>query len=125
KSELHPNQLIISVAAGVSTDTIQKEMGMDIPVIRAMPNTSATIGYSATAIAKGTYAMKQHIDMAKQLFNTIGITVEVIEKNLDIVTGISGSGPAYIYYLVESMEAEAVALGLEADVAQALINQTI
>lgn len=125
KSKLQPNQLIISVVAGVSTDTIQKEIGLEIPVIRAMPNTSATIGYSATAIAKGTYATNQHIDMAKKLFNTIGITVEVIEKNIDIVTGISGSGPAYIYYLVEAMEAEAVALGLEADIAQALINQTI
>ncbi len=125
KSELHSNQLIISVAAGVSTDTIQKEIGLEIPVIRAMPNTSATIGYSATAIAKGTYATNQHIDMAKQLFNTIGMAVEVAEKNIDIVTGISGSGPAYIYYLVEAMAAEATALGLEADIAQALINQTI
>lgn len=125
KSELQINQLIISVVAGISTETIEKEIGLDIPVIRSMPNTSATIGHSATAISKGKYATNEHIHMAQKLFNTIGITVEVEEKNMDVVTGISGSGPAYIYYFVEALEAEAVKLGLSEDVAQTLINQTI
>lgn len=125
KAHLHTNQLIISVVAGVSTDIIKNEVDLDIPIIRAMPNTSATIGYSATAITRGQFATQDDVTIAKQLFDTIGMTVEVAEKNIDIVTGLSGSGPAYVYYLVEALEAEAVALGLDADTAEALIMQTV
>lgn len=125
KSQLHKNQLIVSVAAGVSTGMILAEIGLDISIIRAMPNTSAAIGYSATAISKGKHATENDSGIAKRLFNTIGITVEVAEENIDIVTGISGSGPAYIYYFVEALEAEAVALGLDNNTAQSLIIQTV
>src|SRR5690625_764820 len=90
-----------------------------------MPNTSISIGYSATAISKGTFANENHLNTSTLLFNTIGTTVLVKEDKMDIVTGISGSGPAYIYYLVEAMERVAVEKGLDQKTAQLLITQTI
>lgn len=125
KSLIQPNQLIISVVAGVSTDYISQLLGMDNPIIRAMPNTSASIGYAATAISKGKYANDQHVDMAKQLFNTIGITVLIEEDDMHIVTAISGSGPAYFYYMVEALEKAAIESGLDPSIAKTLITQTI
>lgn len=125
KDFVHTNQLIVSVIAGVKTTEIEALLNLQIPVIRAMPNTSASIGYSATAITKGQYATEQHIEMSTSLFNTIGITVVVDEEKMDIVTGISGSGPAYIYYLVEAMESVAVENHLDPEIASLLITQTI
>src|SRR5699024_10169400 len=125
KNYIHSKQLIVSVAAGVSTTDIEKQMNNEIPVIRVMPNTSALIGYSATAISKGKFAGDEHIKLSTQLFNTIGITVVVNERDMDAVTGISGSGPAYIYYLVEAMEKVAIESGLDPQTAKLLINQTV
>lgn len=125
KSYLKPNQIVISVAAGVSTDYISLLVKGDNPIIRAMPNTSASIGLSATALAKGNTATEKHLTVAEQLFKTIGMTVNVEEQKMDAVTAISGSGPAYIYYLVEAMEKVAIDLGLDADIAKSLIIQTI
>lgn len=125
KPFLKQNQIIISVAAGISTDYISLLIDQDNPVIRAMPNTSASIGLSSTALTKGKTATENHLTIAEQLFNTIGMTVSVEEKNMNVVTAISGSGPAYIYYLAEAMETAAIDLGLDADVAKALIAQTV
>lgn len=125
KQLVHEGQLIVSVAAGVSTETITKLFDREIPVVRAMPNTSASIGASATAIAGGTYATEDHMLQAKALFNTIGTTTVVNEADMHIVTGISGSGPAYFYYMVEAMEQAAVEAGLEPEVAGELITQTV
>lgn len=118
-------QLIISVVAGVSTDAIAKSLGKNVPIIRTMPNTSATIGYSATAICKGEFATKKHIAQANEIFEAIGTVSIVDEKQMHIVTGISGSGPAYIYYLVEAMEEAAIEAGFEKDIAYELIVQVI
>src|SRR5690625_2511614 len=107
------DQLIISVVAGVSTEQIAKNLNKDIAVIRTMPNTSATIGYSATAVCKGTYATDEHLKQAVRLFEAIGTVSVVEEEQMHIVTGISGSGPAYIYYLVEAMERAAMEEGLD------------
>src|SRR5699024_5397939 len=85
------DQLIISVVAGVSTEAIVKSIGKNVPVIRTMPNTSATIGYSATAICKGKFATEQHIDQANEIFEAIGTVSIVEEKQMHVVTGISGS----------------------------------
>lgn len=119
------DQLIVSVIAGVSTDAIVKSIGKNVPVIRTMPNTSATIGHSATAICKGEFATDHHLAQAKQLFEAIGTVSVVREEQMHIVTGISGSGPAYIYYLVEAMEQAALAEGLDEKTAKQLITQTI
>lgn len=125
KEYIKPGQLIVSVVAGVSTDHISQLIGKDTPVIRAMPNTSASIGFSATAITKGKYAVERHLNMCEALFNTIGTTVVIEEKDMHIVTAVSGSGPAYAYYLVEALEKAAIQSGLDQDVAKVLITQTI
>lgn len=125
KAYMKPNQLIISVIAGISTDHISDLIGSDVPVVRAMPNTSASIGHSATAISAGKYALDEHLGDAEALFNTIGTTTIVKEADMHIVTGISGSGPAYIYYLVEAMEKAAIESGLDENVAMDLITQTV
>lgn len=125
KNFIKPNQLIVSVVAGVSSDDITKLIGKDVAVIRAMPNTSAAVGYSATAISKGENALDKHIEMSKQLFKTIGTTVVIAEKDMHAVTGLSGSGPAYVYYFAEAMENVAIELGFDQEMAKSLITQTI
>ncbi|KXG11165.1 Pyrroline-5-carboxylate reductase [Anoxybacillus sp. P3H1B] len=119
------HQLIISVLAGVTTDTIVSLIGKPVAVVRAMPNTSAAIGQSATAISCGRYANDSHLATAQALFETVGIVTAVNEEDLHAVTGLSGSGPAYVYYLVEAMEKAADEIGLEREVAKDLILQTI
>ncbi|KFZ43061.1 pyrroline-5-carboxylate reductase [Anoxybacillus flavithermus] len=118
-------QLIISLLAGVTTDTITSFIGKKMPVIRAMPNTSAAIRKSATALSSGRYASDDHLAVAKKLFETVGIATVVEEQHLHAVTGLSGSGPAYVYYLVEAMEKAADEIGLEREIAKELILQTI
>lgn len=125
KQYIKPKQLVVSVVAGVSTKHIEELLSGEYAIIRTMPNTSASIGYSATAIAKGTYATEQHVVMGESLFQGIGTTETIDEKDMHIVTGISGSGPAYIYYLVEAMEAAALEAGLDPTVAKALLTQTV
>lgn len=124
KENILSHQLIISVAAGISTDCISDQFDMDIPIIRALPNMPASIGFSATALAKGKNATEEHIKMTEALFNTIGTTVIIDEKDMHTVTGLSGSGPAYIYYLAEAMEKAAIEIGMDKDEATALISQT-
>ncbi len=125
KKYIEAHQLVISVVAGVSTDFITDKLEKEVAVIRAMPNTSATIGYSATAITKGKFAADTHIALAKKLFEAIGAVSVVEEEKMHIVTGISGSGPAYVYYLVEALEKAALEEGLDEKTAKQLITQTI
>ncbi|WP_458412583.1 pyrroline-5-carboxylate reductase ProI [Schinkia sp. CFF1] len=125
KPYITDQQMLISVIAGVSTRSMKELLELTIPIIRAMPNTSATIGKSATAISRGSYANEGHEAIAKKLFLTIGTVSIVAEEDLHAVTGLSGSGPAYVYYLVEAMEKAAVDLGLAKDVSKELILQTI
>src|SRR5690625_2177002 len=109
-----------------SSDVCSSDLiGKRNPVVRTMPNTSATIGLSATAMCKGTYATDEHITEAKKLFESIGTVSVVTEEKMHIVTGLSGSGPAYIYYMVEAMYEAAEAEGLDVGVAKQLITQTI
>ena len=125
KKYIQAHQLVISVVAGVSTGFITDKLEKEVAVIRAMPNTSATIGYSATAITKGKFATDTHIALAKKLFEAIGAVSVVEEEKMHIVTGISGSGPAYVYYLVEALEKAALEEGLDEKTAKQLITQTI
>ncbi|GAA0435091.1 pyrroline-5-carboxylate reductase ProI [Lentibacillus halophilus] len=125
RDHLDTGQLLISIAAGVSTETISQMLGRDIPVIRAMPNTSAAAGASATAITRGKFATEDHLATALELFSTLGTATEVAEEDMHTVTAIAGSGPAYVYYLVESMEAAAIEAGLNKQTAQELLIQTI
>ncbi|HDX9580444.1 TPA: pyrroline-5-carboxylate reductase [Bacillus pseudomycoides] len=119
------NQLIISLLAGVSTASIITLLKKDVPIIRAMPNTSSAILKSATAISPSAHAKEEHIMLVKTLFETIGLVSVVEEKHMHAVTALSGSGPAYIYYVVEAMENAAKQIGLEETAAKSLILQTM
>ncbi|WP_416728907.1 pyrroline-5-carboxylate reductase [Fictibacillus sp. JL2B1089] len=119
------HQLIISVMAGISTETLTDWLQLNNPVMRAMPNTSASIGHSATALSSGMYALQSHIEKSLELFETIGTVTLVREEKLHIVTGLSGSGPAYIYYIAEAMQKAAEELNLSEEEAKTLITQTL
>ncbi|ARZ64246.1 pyrroline-5-carboxylate reductase [Bacillus thuringiensis serovar brasilensis] len=125
KEDIHNNLLIVSLLAGVSTHSIRDLLQKDVPIIRAMPNTSAAILKSATAISPSKHATAEHIQTAIALFETIGLVSVVEEEDMHAVTALSGSGPAYIYYVVEAMEAAAKKIGLKEDVAKSLILQTM
>ncbi|EEM88047.1 MULTISPECIES: pyrroline-5-carboxylate reductase ProI [Bacillus cereus group] len=125
KEDIHNNLLIVSLLAGVSTHSIRDLLQKDVPIIRAMPNTSAAILKSATAISPSKHATAEHIHTAIALFETIGLVSVVEEEDMHAVTALSGSGPAYIYYVVEAMEAAAKKIGLKEDVAKSLILQTM
>ncbi|MFP7297745.1 pyrroline-5-carboxylate reductase [Neobacillus niacini] len=122
---LNEQMLVVSVLAGVSTSTIETLARLPIAIVRAMPNTSAAVGKSATAVAVNERVTPQQIQLMKNLFGTVGLTTFVEEEQLDAVTGLSGSGPAYIYYLIEAMEKSAVEVGLDKEMASELIVQTL
>ncbi|MBU8916336.1 pyrroline-5-carboxylate reductase [Bacillus sp. FJAT-29953] len=122
---LRGDMLIVSVLAGVSTESIEALAGKPLSIARAMPNTSAAVGKSATAIAVNGRVSEEQLETARQLFGTVGLAEFVEEVQLDAVTGLSGSGPAYIYYLIETMEKSAVEIGLEKEMAKQLIVQTL
>jgi pyrroline-5-carboxylate reductase len=125
--QIRPNvskkQLIISVAASVPTSQIEKALG-DVAVIRAMPNTPCVLGVGMTALCKGKFADARQVETACALFNIVGKTVVVDEKHMDAVTGLSASGPAYIYIILESLAEAGVKVGLPRDVATLLAAQT-
>jgi len=111
------------VAASVPTSQIEKALG-DVAVVRAMPNTPCAQGCGMTALCKGKFADAQHVETACTLFNVVGKTVVVDEKHMDAVTGLSASGPAYIYIILESLAEAGVKVGLPRDVATLLAAQT-
>lgn len=121
---LTERQLVISVAASVPNSLIEKALGTAIPVIRAMPNTPCFVGCGMTAIAKGAHATIKHVELAIAMFNVVGRTVVVDEKHMDAVTGLSASGPAYIYIILESLAEAGVKVGLPRDIATLLAAQT-
>ncbi|MGE8204433.1 pyrroline-5-carboxylate reductase [Heyndrickxia sp. NPDC080065] len=120
---IHSTTLFISVLAGISLTYI--ESILNCPIIRAMPNTSAAIGKSATAISYNNKVSDEQLNITINLLSSIGNTTVVEEEKLDAITGLSGSGPAYIYYIVEAMEQSAHEIGLEKSVAKNLIIQTL
>jgi len=124
RPQVRPEQLVISVAASVPTSHIENALGQGVPVVRAMPNTPCAIGRGMTALCKGTYAGAQHLEIATELFDVVGRTVVVDEKHMDAVTGLSASGPAYIYIILESLAEAGVKVGLPRDVATLLAAQT-
>ena len=118
------SQVILSVAAGVPTATYERRLP-EIPIVRAMPNTPALLGAGAAGIAAGTHAGPAHMESASAVLGAVGVVVEVEEDLLDAVTAVSGSGPAYVFLLAEAMQRAARGLGLDTDVAEALVNHTI
>lgn len=118
------SQVILSVAAGVPTSTYERHLA-GIPVVRAMPNTPALLGAGAAGIAAGAHAGRTHMDSASAVLAAVGVVVEVEEHLIDAVTAVSGSGPAYVFLLAEAMQRAACDLGLDADIAETLVNHTI
>lgn len=116
--------LVISIAAGIQLETIEAALGA-VAAVRAMPNTSTAVGASATAICAGRHAGDAHMRVARALFEAVGRVVEVPERYFDAVTGVSGSGPAYVYFLAEAMIDAAQREGLEREVAIELVSQTV
>ena len=119
------HQLLISIAAGVRIDSIQEKLGADVPVIRAMPNTPCLVGEGASAIAPGRFATSAHEDLASRIFSAVGRVAQVSEDKLDAVTGLSGSGPAYVYMFIEALADGGVRMGLPKETALVLAAQTV
>jgi pyrroline-5-carboxylate reductase len=122
---VRPPQVLISVAASVSAAFIEKHLANPIPVIRAMPNTPCLVDKGMTGIAPGTNASRQDLDLASYIFNAVGRTVVVDEKHMDAITGLSASGPAFIYIVIESLAEAGVKVGLPRDIATELAAQTV
>ncbi len=124
RAQVTPKQLIISVAASVPTGLIENSLKGNIPVIRAMPNTPCVVETGMTALCKGKFAEDKHVQLACSLFDVVGRTVVVDEKHMDAVTGLSASGPAFIYIILESLAEAGVKVGLPRDIATLLAAQT-
>lgn len=120
-----PDQLLISIAAGLTTACLESHLAKGVPVIRMMPNMPAVIGMAASTVARGRHAAEAHLQQAVAIFSTVGVVEEVRESDMDAVTAVSGSGPAYVFYLAEAMRDAAVQMGLARRVADRLVRQTI
>ncbi len=116
---------ILSIAAGVTTAALQDAAGPDVTVVRAMPNTPALIGKGASAIAPGPTAGPEDLDWAEELLGTVGVVVRLAESDLDAVTGLSGSGPAYVFLVAEALIEAGVLNGLSREVSEVLATQTL
>ncbi|MFP5213618.1 MAG: pyrroline-5-carboxylate reductase [Acidobacteriota bacterium] len=119
----HP--LIISIAAGISLSTLSDGLPSGTPLIRVMPNTPALVLQGASALARGSSATNEHMEQALALFRAVGTAMEVEEKLMDTVTGLSGSGPAYVLLLIESLIDAGVLMGLSRPAAKELVLQTM
>ncbi len=117
--------LLVSVAAGVTTEYLERVVGRRVPVVRAMPNTPALLREGMTALARGRHADARDLERARAVFASVGRVVEVEEKHMDAVTGLSASGPAFLYVVIESMAEAGVKVGLPRDVATELAAQTV
>ncbi len=124
-SIITPQHLIVTIAAGIPTSAIERRLVEGVPVVRVMPNTPALVGEAMSAIAGGVYADPQHLQRAEDIFRPVGHVVRLPESQFDAVTALSGSGPAYVFYLVEAMTDAGILLGLPRAVAHDLIVQTV
>ena len=119
------DSLVISIAAGVPVSAIQLKLRPGTRVVRAMPNTPALVDAGATAIARGEHARESDLEDAKRIFDAVGITVVLDESLLDAVTGLSGSGPAYVFLILEALSDAGVKVGLSRRTSQLLSAQTL
>jgi pyrroline-5-carboxylate reductase len=119
-----PNKLIISIAASVPTSLIERSLPVNVPVIRAMPNTPCSVAAGMIVVCKGKYASPTHVALTSRMFDVVGRTLVLDEKHMDAVTALSASGPAYIYIILESLAEAGVKVGLPRDVATLLAAQT-
>jgi pyrroline-5-carboxylate reductase len=124
KPALTKDKTVVSIAASVKTRSIEEASGLDIGVIRAMPNTPSALGAGIAALCRGRFVSAAQMELAQRIFETVGRTVIVEEKHMDAVTGLSGSGPAYLYIIIEALAEAGVKVGLPRDIATQLAAQT-
>jgi pyrroline-5-carboxylate reductase len=122
---LRPGQLVMSLAAGITTATIESRLPQGVAVVRVMPNTPALVDEGMSAISRGTHCDEAHLVEAEELMGATGKVVRVPEKQQDAVTAISGTGPAYLFFVVEAMIEAGVHLGLPRSTATELVIQTM
>lgn len=125
KPALSVKKTIVSFAASVKTRAIEDAAGIELPVLRAMPNTPSALGAGAAGLCSGRFVKPEHMELAQRIFETVGRTVIVDEKHMDAVTGLSASGPAYIYIIIEALAEAGVKVGLPRDTATQLAAQTV
>lgn len=122
---LPPKALVISIAAGLTAATLEAQLPANTPLVRVMPNTPSLVKQGMSGLSSGTHATTAHMDLASSLLSSVGQVVEVEEPMLDVVTALSGSGPAYVFYLIESMLRGGEALGADPQLARQLVLQTV
>jgi pyrroline-5-carboxylate reductase len=118
-------KLVVSIAAGVPISAIARKLGAGVRIVRTMPNTPALVGAGATALARGAHATDADLEQARALFQAVGVAMIVEEHQLDAVTGLSGSGPAFAFIAIEALADGGVKMGLARPVAMALAAQTL
>lgn len=123
--DLSPSRLVVSIAAGVRLSQIEELLPGGVPVVRVMPNAAVQVGAGAAALCRGTHATGEHAALVRELFEAGGRCVEVTEAQMDAVTGLSGSGPAYVCLIIEALADGGVRMGLPRDVALTLAAQTV
>ena len=121
---LEPGTLVISVAAGVTIGTFESLLPQGVAVIRSMPNTPAVVGRAVTGLSAGTRSNEEQLALAVSLFETVGSVLVIPEEQIDALSTISGSGPAYVFYLIEQLTATAVAKGFTPEQAALMVNDT-
>ena len=125
KPALTQAKTIVSIAASVKTRAIEEAAGLEIAVLRAMPNTPSALGAGAAGLCEGRFVKPEQLELAQRIFETVGRAVIVDEKHMDAVTGLSASGPAYIYIIIEALAEAGVKVGLPRDIATQLAAQTV
>jgi pyrroline-5-carboxylate reductase len=122
---LNTDQVLVSIMAGVDTASIESHLSAAVPVVRVMPQMLARVGEAASGLCAGTHATTAHLDQVRALFDQVGSSVVVEESQMDAVTGLSGSGPAYVYTIIEALADGGVRMGLTRDIALRLAAQTV
>ena len=125
KPAVPPFPLIISIAAGITTAYIEERLGKDIPVVRVMPNTPALVGEGISAVSRGRFASELEEGIAEEIFRAVGDVVKVREELMDAVTALSGSGPAYVFAVMENMVEAGIKEELSPELARRLVSQTV
>lgn len=122
---LRPGTIVVSLAAGVTIATFESILGEDVPVLRSMPNTPAIVRKAVTGLAAGPAATDAHVALVHRLFDTIGVVIDVPEDQIDALSTISGSGPAYVYLLIEEFTEAARGKGFSESDARLMVEQTL
>jgi len=123
-TKLNADALVISVAAGITTASMEEAVPGTVAVVRSMPNTPAIVGRAVTGISTGSRVSEKQLETALELFETVGRVVVLPEEQIDALSTISGSGPAYVFYLIEQLTLAAQEMGFAEDVAAMLVEET-